>query len=384
MAAAVVISTLVACDDVLESGPESPVGEALFGAGSVAWFTEDDAGAWTMVPLVDGPRVYFDRDEFWATGVVGNTELLAVNRETGAVEWRGPIIAAGNAAIAGESVAAVWGGLPIFDRATGDSVHLYRYPATSLSTNLVSDGDRFYVGTHDGHVVSVDAAGTPVWERAVPGVRTRIVGVALGDGRLATASLSAPWQEVDADTIVVAVLDAATGAVGWHVAIPHEGPWRLGFVRDPPHIIAGRVVVITSDYVVRAFDLDTGALVWQREIRFDYHHDSDGSDTCDGMVVAATGDGGVIALDGATGATRWHAGGASRYSLREVSCEYGTVMVQDGYLQVRNAATGALMVDYPRSVPSPPYRSFMITGATRDADHLYIGTTYGWGKVIAP
>jgi outer membrane protein assembly factor BamB len=95
---------------------------------------------------------------------------------------------------------------------------------------------------------------------------------------------------------------AATVTKLWS-ASAGKGENRLG-VRQGPEIADGRVYAAAVEGGVRAFDLQTGKLVWS--------HDSDlrlsgGPGVGDGLVVVGSLDGHVLALDAATGAEKWQA-----------------------------------------------------------------------------
>jgi outer membrane protein assembly factor BamB len=82
-----------------------------------------------------------------------------------------------------------------------------------------------------------------------------------------------------------------------------KGEGRIGALQAPT-IADGRVYAAAVRGGVRAFDLQTGALVW--------HFDSDlplagGPGAGDGLVVAGSLEGDVVALDAATGAEKWRA-----------------------------------------------------------------------------
>jgi outer membrane protein assembly factor BamB len=260
------------CLDLPTVPPDEPdaVGEIAFGAGQVGWWTPDEAGAWTMHPLLDGPRVYFSRDmRFSTTGAVLETGALqALDRETGARIWKGEIIAAQNAALAGGRVAAVWGGLPIFDPVSGAPLEIFRYGSTSLSTNVVSDGERFYVGSHDGHLLAVDPQTAAVdWEhRLAGGPSTRAFGLALEGDDLAVSMKHFGWSELRTDSGIVAVVDRGTGEPRWRVA--RGAPGFGAGIGEPPMIVGDRVVVRTQKYDVLAFHRESGALAWERNVAF--------------------------------------------------------------------------------------------------------------------
>jgi outer membrane protein assembly factor BamB len=360
--------------------------ERIFGAGRVRWFTPDSVGAWTMHPLLDGTRVYFERDlPLLASGaVLGKKEIRALDRATGAVLWKAPFVSAENAAVAGSVVGASWGALPMFDRVSGAPAHVYRFSGTSLSSNLVSDGARFYVGSHNGHVVAVDPrTGTADWDRDLAGGPSTVAfGLALSGDALAVTLKHFRERGAPTDSGIVAVLDRATGAPRWRVAL--GGGTTDEAIVDEPVIASGLVVALTQGHEVHAFELGTGRTRWRRSISFSMvRYGSNGLSACDGMVMAATGDLGVVALDAATGAIRWRQRDLGAGSLSRVDCSHGTVIVRGSTMRVLDARTGALRARYPLREPDGP-REFYITSATRDAESLYIGTTYGYARVDAP
>ena len=391
-ALAVALAAIGACDD----GPTRPrrvanpraLADTVFGAGAVGWFTPDSVGAWTMRPEPDGPRVYFERDmELTATGkVAGPARLVAIDRETGALLWHRPFISAHNAAVAGDVVGAVWGSLPMFDRGSGTPALHFTYGSTSLASNVVSDGVRFYVASHDGHALAVDpVTGAAAWDADLAGGPSTVgFGVALSGDALAVALKHFRAAGTQRDSGIVAVVDRASGAVRWRVVLP--GSVADPGIVEPPAIVGGLVIVVTQGHDVRAFDLATGALRWQADASFaagDGEYASNGLAACEGLVIVPTGDLGLAALDTATGAVRWRLPDLRDGSLRGVECSHGTVLTLGSRLRVLDALTGAARAVYP--ITEPGERSdFRITSATRDDRWLYVGTTHGYARVRAP
>lgn len=374
---------LAGCGDVL-SGPSSAADE-IFGRGTVHWFVRDDVGASAMRPLVDGPRIYFDRNVSLSRSgeVVEPAQLRALDRATGAAVWSAPIVAGHNAAVAGGVVGAVWGSLPMFERASGRGASVFRYGSASLSGNVVSDGTRLYVGSHNGHVLAMDPfTGSAQWDRDLAGSpSTTTFGLTLsGEALAVTLKHFRQTGGAASDSGVVAVLDRATGARRWRVAVAGTGGDNPGIV-DAPVIVGGLVVVLTEAHQVLAFDLETGARRWQQSASFStMPYGSNGLTTCDGMVIVPTGDLGLVALNGATGTTRWRVGDLEAGSLYSVECSYGTVLALGSNLRVVDARTGAVRARYPRRETSDVY----IASATRDETSLYVGTSVGYARVVAP
>jgi outer membrane protein assembly factor BamB len=387
--AALCLLALSACFD--GSNPFAPrggnVGEVAFGASSLAWFTPDSAGGWTMVPLLNGSHVYFERDMQVANGqATAPPEMLALDRATGQEQWHTPMTTAENAVMAGGRLGAVWGSLSIFDPANGARLHTYRFGETSLNANVASDGARFYTATHDGHAVSVNpATGAAVWTTSLAGGEdTPGFGVAVSGEAVAVTLKHFGVSQVDRDTGIVAVLNRATGAVRWRTRI--EGAADPGIV-EPPVIVGGLVIVVTQGHDVRAFDLQTGALRWSFDASYasgDAEYGSNGIAACDGRVVVPTGNRGIAAVDAATGTLQWRVSNTDGGSLIGVQCSHGSVLALGGGLRVFDAATGARRAVYPRREPPTTGREFMITGVANDGEFLYVATTYGYAKVRAP
>lgn len=82
-----------------------------------------------------------------------------------------------------------------------------------------------------------------------------------------------------------------------------DGDEKLGLTQGPV-VADGRVYAAAIEGGVRAFDLQTGALVWQHKTDLEI---SGGPGAGEGLVVFGTLDGDVVALDSATGTERWKA-----------------------------------------------------------------------------
>lgn len=364
-----------------ESQRPAAVARAAFG-DALVWFTADDDGAGSMKPALAGEHVYFERDRLAAGGAP--SELVAVDRGTGAIAWAGPMIAGENAAIAGDAVGAVWGSLSIFDRASGARRHAFTPGTTPLSGNVVSDGARFYVLTHDARAVAVDpVTGQAVWTTPLAGGPETVGSGVAVEGDALAASAKHFSRSAQGDSGIVAVLERATGAVRWRVAV--RGAADPGIV-EPPVIAAGLVIVVTQGHDVRAFDLATGALRWQVDASFSSNEwGSNGLAGCEGVVIVPTGDLGLAGLDAATGAVRWRRGDLGEGSLFSVRCSHGTAMALGSVgLQVFDARTGDRRARYPVREPAAAGREFWISSVVRDDQYLYVGTTYGFARVRAP
>ncbi len=388
--AAVVLLSLGACDSVLlpgaSAGDPARAADLAFGAARVRWYTPDQVGGWTMRPELTGTHVYFERDLELGRNdqVVNRAQLVALDRETGAVSWAQPMGTAENAAVAGNVVGAVWGSLAMFERETGAPRQVFRYGTTSLSGNVVTDGARFYVTTHNGHALAVDpAGGTAAWDVDLAGSGTAVgFGSALHGELLAVTLKHFGTPTAPADSGIIAVLDRATGAVRWRRSV---GDGRDPGITGPPVVAGDLLITRSGGHDVRAWELRSGTPRWRFDARGSgAGYAGSGLAACEGLVIAPTGDLGIVALDAATGAVRWKAAAADLGSLSSLECSYGTVLALGSQFAVYDARSGTRRARFPIRDPYDGGREFMIAAVTRDAEFLYISTTYGWAKITAP
>ena len=116
-----------------------------------------------------------------------------------------------------------------------------------------------------------------------------------------------------------------------------KGEGRMG-VGQRPAVVDGRVYAAAVEGGVRAFDLQTGKLVWKHETRKDL---TGGPGAGDGLVVVGGLDGEVIALDAATGAEKWQAKVTAEV-VAPPAVGQGLVLIRsnDGRVTALDAATG--------------------------------------------
>jgi len=128
-----------------------------------------------------------------------------------------------------------------------------------------------------------------------------------------------------------------------------KGEDKLG-ARQAPAIADGRVYAAAVDGGVRAFDLQSGAVLW--------HYGSDlrlsgGPGAGDGLVVAGSLKGEVVALDAATGTERWQASVPNEVIAAPVIGQ-GLVLVRsnDGRVTAFDAASGERRWFWSKELPS--------------------------------
>ena len=99
----------------------------------------------------------------------------------------------------------------------------------------------------------------------------------------------------------------ATPGVVWKAKIAGSSP--MARLAATPVVAGGRIYVTDSEAVVRAFNADTGALVWTTSLRAEKEGNRSlfggGASFADGVIYSTTGLGDVAALDAATGAIKW-------------------------------------------------------------------------------
>jgi outer membrane protein assembly factor BamB len=350
---------------------------------NVGWSLDDPQGAGFMPPSLGATQVYFER-LVASTGSVqtGPDQLVAVDREAGRFVWGANIISAFNADTAAGFVGAPWGSLEIFNHSTGARMSSFHAPGSGTNSNVVSDGSHFFVLGFNGHAFSVDAAtGASVWETNLSNA-TSLDGfaVTLAGSRVIAVLKYFRSTGVTEDSGIVVALDRATGAVQWRVSL---GTLVQNSGAHEAAVVSGSTVVArTERHAVIALDLATGSVRWQFDAA--YGHPTNGSDglaACDGRVIVASGDFGLVALDAVSGQVIWKIGDIDQASLRGIKCSYGTVLA--GALAVFDAATGTRLGTYPHYYPYGS-RDLYITGAVRDKDWIYAATSYGYAKFRAP
>jgi outer membrane protein assembly factor BamB len=134
--------------------------------------------------------------------------------------------------------------------------------AHALTPDVTGDpvlaGNTLYAGTAAGRTVALDAGtGDKLWTA--------------GEGAMGPLALAGGALFVVTDEARLARIDAATGEVIWSVEMPYfeqEKPKRRKAITAHygPVLAGGRVVVASSDGLLRGFDPASGALVHTAEI----------------------------------------------------------------------------------------------------------------------
>lgn len=223
-------------------GPQGS-GHAPFVEPPSGWDVATGAGiAWRTplaLPGANSPVIWHDR--LFVTGAdATRREVYCLDAHTGELRWTVP-------------VASDWEGAPRLHAMTGHA------PATGTT-----DGQRVYEVFPTGHVVALDFAGSPVWERwfdmseDIYGHATSLV--LHGDLLYLQIDLGKP----DIGRSHLVALDPATGATVWDIPRPVQGSWTTPIVITAMGPDGWREELITSakPWVI-AYDPLTGEEYWR-------------------------------------------------------------------------------------------------------------------------
>ena len=282
-----------------------------------------------LVPAVDGEVIY-------AADV--NGRVMAMNRTTGAVQWRQDLDLPVSGAI-GAGYGQVWlgtlkGEVLALDASTGEQ--LWRSNVTSeVLAAPASNGDIVVVQTQDDRLIAFDAdSGNQRWiVENTPAVLTlRGTGSPLVTNRLVLAGLS---------TGKVIAVDAQRGLPVWEqrVAVA-QGRSELERVVDIDGgllLSGGTVYAASYQGRVVAMELDSGRILWQREAS-----SSVGVAQGFGNVYVSQASGDVEAIDERSASALWVNDSLARRQLTapEVFSSYVAVGDLEGYLHLISQIDG--------------------------------------------
>lgn len=300
-------------------------------------------------PVSDGTAVYF---------LTTRHEVVAVEAASGRTRWRsqtnetGDLLVSGAAAlISGPHLVVGDYNLLALDREDGGLKWRF-VPAPGFAPGVylgaIADGVAF-TGSASGHVYAVDAErGALHWSTSLgEDGRTTVYGPVTNGVVVAAAftEFSAPPRGG------VALLDVVTGRVLWTRRFPAPDDPGLATSWAGGPVFAGATVVAASaDGNVRAFDLETGDLRWtiprlDGRLPFPVASDHDfRALAIDGnLLISSSSTGLVVAYDLTTRAERWRylAWGLGSAAFR-ISAEGGRAFVPflNGLLLSLDAGTG--------------------------------------------
>jgi len=237
-------------------------------SGAVLWRQDLDAPG-TSAPTVFGNLVYV---------VARDSTAYAVDRTTGRLQWS----VAGTPSVgnfSGGAGAAVNSEIAVFPFGSGEVVATFPAGGTQRWSTVVT-GER--VGQAAANIS--DIAGDPVIAGDtvyVGNFSGRVVALKVANGeRVWTASegaVSPVWPAGDSVFLVndlneLVRLDRGTGTPVWKVELPQFEPVsrfrqnRTKFAHYGPVLAGGRLIVPSSDGLIREFDPASGALIGTTEI----------------------------------------------------------------------------------------------------------------------
>ncbi|WP_410171717.1 PQQ-binding-like beta-propeller repeat protein [Cereibacter johrii] len=236
-------------------------------SGGVLWRQKLGAPA-TGAPMIEGDTVY-------VTG--RDSSAWALDASNGRVRWQIPGAPSSTGMIGGSAPAAA-GGTVLFPFNSGQIIAVLREGGSQIWSSQVAgerlgraytgfrditgdpvvSGDSIYVGSSAGRTVALSAtSGETLWSA--------------NEGALAPVALAGGSLFLVSDEARLVRLDAATGEVIWSVDMPYwenaKPKRRKGITAHyGPVLAGGRLVVASSDGVLRFFSPVNGGLVGQTDL----------------------------------------------------------------------------------------------------------------------
>ena len=237
-------------------------------SGQVLWRQRVDAPV-SGAPATDGAAVY-------VSGRDGSA--WAINAADGKVLWQ-VVGSPGTSGYVGTAAPTISDRAVIFPTSAGDLMAVLKIGAgtkiwqaslagkrlgrayaftADITGDAVIDGKTLYAGTGAGRTVAMSASsGERVWSA--------------GEGALGPVALAGGSLFLVNDQAELVRLDAATGEVIWAVEMPYftndKIKRRKGiYAHYGPVLAGGRVMVVSSDGLLRAFDPADGSLTYTTEI----------------------------------------------------------------------------------------------------------------------
>ena len=228
--------------------------------GNLLWVQRFDAAA-IGAPAVSGNKVYVVTEDSraWAVDTIGGRLLWSIESSMAPVSVTGglsPAIAGGNVffpfpsgeivAVEGERGGRLWsfslGGVA----AVGPQATL-----VGISSMPVVDGEVVYSGNHAGRLAAIDReTGETRWS--------------LDSGSLHPALASGNRVFLVSEEAELLAVDAFSGQRIWSVQLPHHKSRRISrrksvYVHFGPMMVAGRLMIVSSDGMLRQFSPSDGS-----------------------------------------------------------------------------------------------------------------------------
>jgi outer membrane protein assembly factor BamB len=285
-------------------------------------------------------------------GLEHRFEVIAVDRDTGAIAWR--------------------------RTATVATPHegYHRVYGSFASNSPVTDGTRVFAFFGSRGLYAYDVEGTLLWRKDF-GVKMRM-DLAFGEGTPLTLHDNRLLLHFDhLDTGFLVMLDPASGREIWHVKRTERYNWAAPYVARHD----GRRQIIVSGETVRGYDFDTGALLWEaaglgeNSIPQPVQHNdlvfAMSGHTIKMLMAIRLGRGGNLT---GTGAIAWSTARGAAYTPSPLLHEGRLYVITDsGQLSCFDAATGKALYQQAR-LPKPYNFKASPVGA---AGKLFLATEEG-------
>jgi outer membrane protein assembly factor BamB len=251
-------------------GGPAPTGEPV-----LTW-RYDAAGEITGSAATANGLVYF-------TGKRG--DLFAVDVQSGDLRWQahlGDFVSKSTPAISGNTV-IVAGGYALFAFNAGTGEQLWKLPIQyAAQSSPTIDGSVAYVASQTGRVYAVDiASGAQIWSYNAEAVI------------VSSPAVSGAYVYVGTDSGIVHALRVDRGTAIWKTEVG-------GNIFASPAVIDGKVIVEARGQALVALTADEGTELWRYGISGQSSVAIGG-----GLVIAGSDDGGIHAIDLATGQPEW-------------------------------------------------------------------------------
>jgi outer membrane protein assembly factor BamB len=214
----------------------------------VVYVTGRDGSAWAM-DAADGKVVWQVIGSPGVAGFVGSAAPTIGDRAVVFPTAAGELMA----------VLKIGGGTKIWQKSLAGKRLGRAYALTAdITGDAVLAGSVIYAGTGAGRTVAIEAAsGERIWDA--------------GEGALGPVALAGGSVFLVNDQAELVRLDAATGAVIWTQAMPYFTDDRIKrrkgiFAHYGPVLAGGRVIVASSDGLLRVFDPTDGTLTHTAQI----------------------------------------------------------------------------------------------------------------------
>lgn len=227
---------------------DAPIMGAPATDGQTVYVSARDGGAWA-IDAADGKVVWQVVGTPGSAGYLGSAAPTVGDRAVVFPTNAGDLMA----------VLKIGGGTKIWQSSLAGKRlgRAYAYSA-DVTGDAVIDGKVMYAGTAAGRTVAISSSsGERIWSA--------------GEGALGPVAVGGDSVFLVNDEAELVRLDAATGEVIWAVPMPYFTKDKIKrrkgiFAHYGPVLAGGRVMVVSSDGILRAFNPEDGGLTYSTEI----------------------------------------------------------------------------------------------------------------------